>query len=328
MDDDPLPALKLSDIPGARVVDISLPGDLVACNPSIAVDGSGLHAIVRTVNYALDDAGVLVSLPGGRQMTANWLVTFDRDLAVAGARPLDDAPFRGEDAHPGGFEDCRLFRWRGAWWFSATVVVKFDPPVAKIVLCRLDGARVAECQVIESPSQAPIEKNWMPFVAGRRLGWIYRIDPTELLWQEDDAPRTFARVGETGLLKGWNGSSQCIDYNGRWLCLVHRRGKRAEGVFYRHRFVELTRRFGIRRLSEPFILERPAVEFCAGLCMIGGDLFLSYGVLDRQARLLRIDRGQVERLLRNGPIPRGWRRALQAIGWRNDRSAAATAAAD
>src|ERR1700686_4544312 len=57
----------------------------------------------------------------------------------------DEAARTGEQAFPGGFEDGRLFRWKSAWWFSATVVVDFAPVRAKIVLCRLAGQRVTEC---------------------------------------------------------------------------------------------------------------------------------------------------------------------------------------
>jgi hypothetical protein len=306
MYDDPLPTINLSELSGARVVAIPLADGLVACNPSIAADGGSLFATVRTVNYSLSDKGELISLPGGRPMSGNWLVRFDRDLAVADAQPLDDTAFRGEDAFPGGFEDCRLFRWKGGWWFSATVLVKTDPLVARIVLGRLDGVRIADCQVMDSPRQASVEKNWMPFVVGGRLGWIYRIDPLELMWQRDGAAPTFVPVGKPGPLEGWKGSSHCVGYGRRWLCVVHCRRVRPQGHFYEHRFVELTRRFRLRRMSAPFILERPVVEFCAGMCLVGRDVYLSYGVLDRKARLMRLDLAEVERLLRDGSIPRGW----------------------
>ncbi len=288
----------------------------MACNPSIAADREGMRAIVRTVNYRLSDDGVLISLPGGRQMTSNWLAKIGRDLAVVDAQLIDDTAYRGEDIHPGGFEDCRLFRWNGGWWMSATVVVKFAPAVAKIALCRLDGVRVAERQLIESPSQEPIEKNWMPIVAGRRLGWIYRIDSMALVWLNDGGAPTLERIGKADLLEGWSGSSQCLRYRGRWLCVVHRRKKQGGGQFYEHRFVEIDRSFGIRRMSESFLLERPAVEFCAGLCFLGCDVVLSYGVFDREARLLRLSRSDVERLLREGPIPRGLTRIRRAFDWR------------
>jgi hypothetical protein len=322
MSDDPLPAIRLSLFGGTQIVPIPIPGEARACNPSIAINGRGFCAIVRVVNYELSDAGVLISLPGGREVSSNWLVEFDRNLnATASSRIDDEAARTGEQAFPGGFEDGRLFRWKSAWWFSATVVVDFAPVRAKIVLCRLADQRVTECYLMESPLGAAIEKNWMPFVDQDALGWIYRISPTQLMRHRDgEAPR-YEQIGESGPLDGWFGSSQCVRYRGRWICVVHRRRHRPESVFYEHRFVELTDDFRIRRVSSGWMFESPVVEFCAGLCISGRSVILSYGVLDRHARLMRIKLRHVERMLRSDLISRLLTKASQNFGrWKKERN--------
>jgi hypothetical protein len=190
MSDDRSPTIRLSSFVGSRVYPILIPGNPRACNPSIAVNGEGFRAIVRTVNYDLDDAGVCISLPGGFHVSSNWLVEFDRNLMMTGLRSVDDDAVRtGDRPIPGGFEDCRLFRWKDAWWFFASVVVDQKPITTRMVLCRLDDARVAECHFISSPIQATIEKNWMPCFADDDLSWIYRIDPMQLVhYRADGAP--------------------------------------------------------------------------------------------------------------------------------------------
>lgn len=291
---------RLCEHTSARVHPILLPdNNLLACNPSIAADGSGFRAIVRTVNYKLDEAGRCHPPPGGRYMSENWLTEFDRELQVTRSRRIDDSRFCADDGpFPGGFEDCRLFLWNGAWWFSATVVTEFAGLMCGIVLCRLDDAQVAECRSVASPTGAEREKNWMPVVDRTGLGWIYRIDPAEVARYRDDAPPVLERAAPLDLLDGWSGSSQCVRFRRRWLCVVHVRRDRGDGIFYEHCFVELTDGFRIRRISDPWLFERSVVEFCAGLCVAGDDLVLSYGVLDQHARLIRIPGAMVEDMLR------------------------------
>ncbi len=55
--------IRLASLSGARISTIPIP-DRVACNPSIAADGRGFRAIVRSVNYSLNDGGVFEDPPG------------------------------------------------------------------------------------------------------------------------------------------------------------------------------------------------------------------------------------------------------------------------
>jgi len=198
------PKLKISTLPGVAVYPITIPGFAEACNPSIAQTGDGFFSIVRTVNYSLSDAGEYISRPD-RYMSSNWLAAFDRDLNLIDIHPIDDKAFRSgscEGAFPGGFEDCRLFDWNGERWFSATVVTGYEPLRTGMVLCRLDGTRVVECRAVPSPLDAPMEKNWMPYIDGTALGWIYRADPPQLVAYRNGSPKWIAGIGRPGHLEG------------------------------------------------------------------------------------------------------------------------------
>ena len=103
--------------------------------------------------------------------------------------------------------------------------------------------------------------------------------------------------------------------------------ERPGGRVYEHCFVELTDDFRIRRISNIWIFERPTIEFCAGICIVGRHLILSYGVLDRHARLLRLKLSVVERMLRSDVISRRLTLASQAFGrWMRSSAYSAEAA--
>jgi hypothetical protein len=309
------PIIRLSSFADAQSVSIPIADGLRACNPSIAVDGGGLQAIVRTVNYELNNVGGIISMPGGFPVSANWLVDLNRELRITSVREIDDSAFCGpKGLFPGGFEDCRLFNWKGAWWFSASVVASVTPLIVKMVLCRLEAEYVAECNFVSSPNQTAMEKNWMPCIEGDSLRWIYRIDPMQIVEYRNDGPSTHDLIGQTGRLETWSGSSQCVRYRNGWLCVIHRRVRWPEGSIYEHCFVELTDNFHICRVSDAWIFEKPSVEFCAGLCVLDKYLCLSYGVLDRRAHVLRLKLSHVERMLRADILSRTLTRGSQAFG--------------
>ncbi len=227
-------------------------------------------------------------------------------------------------AVPGGIEDCRLFRWRGGWWFSASALLQITPFYhLQMVLCRLEEARIVECRAFASPVGSLIEKNWMPLVDGDDLKWIYRIDPMQIVTYRDAAEPGYSEQAPPdppGPLHGWSGSSPVIRYGKRWLCVVHLRIWDGQRMFYEHAFVEMNDALRITRMSAPWSFEAHTVEFCAGLCLSGHDVILSYGVMDRSARLMRIGHWQLELLLRSDRVARAGIALSQMLRRRPHRS--------
>lgn len=298
------PTLRLSALDDAQISSLAVPGDLTACNPSIAISDEGFRCIVRTVNYCLDADGRFQLPPDGAIKSLNWLVDLDRDFRIVDRQCIDDAVFTKQQyGLPERFEDCRLFRWKDVWWFSASRITSNQPGACHMTLCRLDGARVAEFHAFQSPRNQCLDKNWMPRVQDDLLEWIYWIDPTEVVTYRGGDEIRHRRVDRVNRLRHWRGSSQCIRYRGNWLCVVHLRKVLPDSVLYEHRFVELDDDFVIRRVSRSFVFEQEGVEFCAGLCLTDEHAVLSYGVRDEQARLLRLNLSTVESLLETYLIP-------------------------
>jgi hypothetical protein len=257
---------------------------------------------MRAVNYDLDSNGrVMIPPPEGFQ-SSNWLVELDSSFHITRLEQIDDSAVGIDRQSWNRLEDCRLFRWKNAWWFTATWVLQDSPLICQIALCRLEGSKVVEWHLLPSPTGARVEKNWMPCVDGE-LKWIYWLDPMQVLTYRDGG-LVRERLGRYGRLEGWSGSSPLVRYRGKWLGVLHLRRNWRHTSSFVHRLVELGDNFEVRRMSPVFTFEGDEVEYCAGLSLTQNHAVLSYGIQDREARLMRIDLSAVETMLRPLRVPR------------------------
>jgi hypothetical protein len=312
------PWLQLSNIGDAAISPLAVPCEDRICNPSIAVGDRGVYyCIIRSVNYDLDKHGRVLTAPAEGFQSFNWLADLDADFRITRLERIDDSAV-GIDRQPWNrLEDCRLFRWKDAWWFTATWVLHDAPRGCQIVLCRLEGSKVVEWQLLPSPVGSRMEKNWMPCVDGDQLKWIYWIDPTEMLtYRDGDLSREYLR--RYGRLEKWAGSSPLVRYRGNWLGVVHLRKDWRHVSSFEHRLVELDDDFHLKRMSRAFTFENKGVEYCAGFCLTQTHAILSYGIWDREAKVMRLDLSVVEAMLRPLRVPR-WLSILVADMWRAAR---------
>ncbi len=299
----PLPAEAL------RFVDGSAPllGDLISAarfaeinlsavapwplfNPSIAPEADGgFRMIVRSANYERFVAGNYLPLtPDDVIRTANYEVVLDGSFGVRSATPIsDDAAPRLQHARIVGPEDCRLVRWRGDWWTSATRCDLIADGVCRIALARLRDGQLDPPRLLPSPVPGRHEKNWMPFVAGDELYFVYGCHPfTVLRFEPDAATLTEVAVTPTpAVMAGLRGGSQGVPVPGGYLFVVHEAHDELGERSYTHRLVVMTREFRPAGLSEPFSFTHDGIEFCAGAARAAGDLVLSFGLNDRVAAL-------------------------------------------
>lgn len=275
-------------------------------NPSIAADpeGDGLHLVVRSSNYTMtrqlrytirDDSGVI--------RTTNSLLALSADLDILDVTPIDDAAFRVDPAPfpVSGFEDCRLFWHRGAWWVSATVRDRDVKGICQIALLRLEDAVAGEMHLL-SDGVSRHEKNWMPAPdAGKDvLRFVYGCFPTVITRYDDTAGAVVPELIQPGPLiaRSFSGGSQAIPLDGGWLCLVHEAVNFDDGGrVYTHRWVWFDEAWRLARLSAPFLLRERGIEFAGGLARRGDDLVVSYGVWDRNAWLATVPIAEVLPLL-------------------------------
>ncbi|HVE27121.1 MAG TPA: hypothetical protein VNC22_17060, partial [Sporichthya sp.] len=234
--------------------------------------------------------------------TLNYLVTLDTELAVTRVRAIRDRGV-GPPRHPSpivGFEDCRLARFDGRWWATATVRDRSPDFRAQVALLGLQGRTVESVRVLDPGRGTEHEKNWMPFVTDAGLHVVYSVSPT-VVYRLDPATGSLDLViDEPGPVEaiGLRGGSGGIPFDGGYLFVAHEVRHGPRGRDYVHRFVQLGPDLRVLALSDPFCFQGPGIEFCAGLAPHRDGYVLSFGRDDRSAWLALVGAESLRKLLR------------------------------
>lgn len=269
---------------------------LYACNPSIHFDGTTWRCNVRAINYKLGEK------PPEIAETKNYMLTLDDYLDVEKSQLVVDLSTRPRNNYPvRGYEDCRLFSWRGTRWMSATIcdALEFDPAnntgASNIEMCLLmldENDNITETYPMRGPWSKHPQKNWIPVVREGDLKFIYSVKNMHLIgmYPDDLRGQQIVREYSSGPIRDWThdpeelrGSSQAVrvttgPQKGSWLYLVHDRT-------YASRFVLADDVLRVKGITEAFYFVKPGIEFCAGLAVDGERLVASYSVRDATVEL-------------------------------------------
>jgi tetratricopeptide (TPR) repeat protein len=288
-----VPAEVLGDlIPDTRLAQVSLTieSDWSQFNPSIAAapDG-GFEMIVRSANYQLLDKGQYRCLSRDCVIrTTNYLARLDSGLEVATARMIAERGVHTyRSAWVRGSEDCRLFWWRDAWWVSATRRDLHADAACQMVLARLAGDGIDQLEVLDPGTGQQHEKNWMPFVRGDELYFVYACHPFTVLRWEPASSRLIEvqRIVSPQVMTRLRGGSQGVPLDDGYLFVVHEAHDDGGRRSYSHRFMLMSDELEPAALSEPFSFAHDGIEFCAGAARRGDDLVMSFGLNDHVAAI-------------------------------------------
>ena len=285
-------------------IDFTPPEGYVPLNPSIARVNGDLFIVIRTVNYKHDENGILHT-PDGIIRTRNFLSRVGSDLSLGitlEIHPPDD--FAGGKSYIRGFEDMRLFHWNGELWTTSTVRDLTEEAWCEQVLARIDTqsgrAVLTDWRVLRMEGPQLHEKNWMPFVDGEDLFFVYSCAPTLVLdAQAAWVTRQPSLLSEDAL----RGGSQLVAFEDGWLCATHSVGWQNGQRTYHHWFVWFDSTYALKRVSPPFFLHEKGVEFIAGLAWMPDEkrLAISYGLKDRDARLCLVEAADISVLMEDLP---------------------------
>jgi glycosyltransferase involved in cell wall biosynthesis len=285
----------------SRVIDVKPQPGYTAMNPSVAAgpDGS-LYAIVRTVNYRMDDAGrYLINGPANEEPNGSNPID-TRNIFVGlsdGLLTLAQMSIEWQRPAPAfnlvtGLEDMRLFYHHGFWMATACIREQVASGTPQQVLCQLDdGWEITEWKALSDGTTC--EKNWMP-IPDEELHYAYRLDTIRA------GDGMSAKVGLPLAVDNISGGSPLIRFKNGWLAIVH---EAIDPGDYRrnyiHRWAWFNEDHTLRRLSLPFHFHDRQIEFAAGLAMHpnGEDLVISYGVRDCEARIARVAAIEVSAML-------------------------------
>ena len=299
----------------SKLIQVEAPEGYIAMNPSVCAHGDKLCAIVRTVNYKIDEHGRY--LIRGTDGTANdsnpihtrsLFVEFDDDLKVISQReilPPVDLP-APQFKLVVGFEDMRLFTAGNKLYASSCMRELTPEGWCEQVLVGLEcgdhssyGAQMTNMKrMIREPRQQ--EKNWMPIIDYRHpidIRFMYRcgevVDSDGLRHEFSDPDWDVGALG---------GGSQVLPYGNGYLALVHEArlipGQQCR--FYMHRFVKFDDEFRVKKITAPFYFNEKGIEYAMGLAWHPEEptnLVISYGVKDAEARIGTVSQEDVDRLL-------------------------------
>lgn len=275
-------------------------------NPTIAVDGDRLMAIVRSSNYRIVDGQyVIPEEDAGVIRTENILVEWCQWGETERSQRTLVPPAYEVNGYPvTGLEDCRLRKTEAGWSVSATVRdaegwdgrCRIGTAALDIDEGRLHGLRVLDWEGLQDH-----EKNWMPLGDG----WLYACGHnghTVTIDADPEMPGVY-EVRQRGpappMAAGFRGGGQVVPFLRGWLAIVHEVAHLGDGRrAYEHRFVWFDETFTIRRWSPLFFfMEKQSIEFAAGLAIFNGNVVVSFGVRDSEAWLVSLDGGVVCDLL-------------------------------
>jgi glycosyltransferase involved in cell wall biosynthesis len=269
----------------------------VPCNPSVInKDGKPL-ILVRTVNYTInEEGGYDIRDPDGAGNTVNPIHTRNFLMGTQSTVELqlpENSPLT-EYWEVRGFEDSRLFEWCGELW-TVSCVREWNPEGwCEQVRARIDKGEQHNWKKI-LPKERRHEKNWMPWVRGVDLRFVYRLGTLV------DANGAVIEQHNPGLdVSAISGGSQVVEIDERTNLAVVHEARYIPGRstrYYQHRFVSFRSNGRVDRISAPFYFHDRQIEFCAGLAVFGKQLMVSYGVRDCEAWTATMDTEEVIRFV-------------------------------
>ena len=281
-----------------KKIDFTPDENWIPLNPSLINREGELLAIVRTVNYRIDEQGryLIRGLADGSVNntnpinTRNFLVGLDGALDLVpwltkelkASDVLKDAP-----AYPLviGLEDMRLFNAGSDLYASATVRELRQDGLPEQVCVQIKG--VGTLDNLKRLAHAPLacEKNWMPII-DTTFRWMYRVD------EITDGHGSNLKLPCQWDIGALGGGTQVIPFHCGYLAIVHE-ARQIPGQptrYYLHRFVSWDDKFNVIKISKPFGFHEKTIEYAMGLCWHpdGKRLVISYGFKDCEARLATV----------------------------------------
>jgi glycosyltransferase involved in cell wall biosynthesis/predicted GH43/DUF377 family glycosyl hydrolase len=284
----------------------------------------GYYMIGRTVNYEYQNQNITYLQPDGVVNTLNYLLTMDSEFKITSFPQIEDKSNRPiAPVKVLGFEDCRLFEWKGELWFTCCVLDSDSRQLPQIALCKTpyysqDGKRKSfahpveenknpeDCKIekfvlLKGPDPNRCEKNWIPFVKNDQVHILYMCNPVTILkvdTETGDCKEVHKRANQLDFSR-FRGSSTMVNYKNGWLFIIH------EVIFtnvreYINRFVYMDQDFIITRISSPFKFGPTKVEFCCGLCYTNDreSVAISHSQEDTRSFIGTLSLETVEKMMR------------------------------
>jgi hypothetical protein len=271
-------------------------------NPSIIKFDGKYICVTRSSNfYALNDSIWAYADKGGHK-TENYVYYLDDCLVIKGVAELKyDASSSETMRGSYGIEDIRLFTAAGKLYGIGASVsrgVNGSPFRVEQAVFEVDGSRIVNLKIMESPLGLEIEKNWAPLVVNDKIYIIYSHEPLVVyqLTKEGDL-RLISKETPVAQAYSLRGGTPLQPWRGGYLCAVHQAPFTSDRCYYTHKFLRYDASLSRVETSGSFFIQKRGIEFAAGLVVEEDRLILSYGVSDQAAYIACIPNSELQELL-------------------------------
>lgn len=225
---------------------------------------------VRFVNYSIDQRNGSYTMKEGTYSTSHHVRTQNVLWDGEAAFLMNDASVTlpRRPTHIRGLEDVRVYTdAKGDLRFLATSS-EYSEKIRQITgLYDVESRGYRDCKVLESPTNAECEKNWIPIPGTDSI--VYRWSPLEIGHLEGSRFVVDTTRETPWFFKHLRGSATPVRIGNDLLFLVHYVEYSQPRKYY-HCVVTLSADdYQVRRISLPFVFAAHGIEYCIGVSLVG-----------------------------------------------------------
>ena len=291
---------RLVDMVNVEIINLPQDNPYPVFNPAMTIENQDVILIARMSNL-LCVADKHYSLKDGQHNTKNFMFRFNNEWELSNTNLVNDDEIRVSvlEKYPGcsyhGIEDLRLFNGLKATHGIGAAVI-FDSigirTIQVLFTLNLQNKALIKPIIPISPKNARFEKNWIPFFQDGKTYLIYSIDPFVIYELIDDKLIPSMQTGEIGEdheAIRIQGGSNLISIENNFIGIAHDYKCIADKIYYTHRFYKLNANRELIELGDSFNVESRGIEFVTGLAKHQDKIYISYGLSDRSAKLIKMN---------------------------------------
>ena len=271
-------------------------GDFTPSSCSLATHNDKLLMNVRYVNYHTSDRGVYT--PRSEDKIVRTQNVFLQDMS---SEQLD---FVTEDPtlvqYPTnilGLEDVRIASHKGTLFYTAASKSSTPDTKYRIVFGKY-GAQLSDSVVLDSPSNADCEKNWLMIPDVDQTSdaplFIHKWHPFEVGRLDGTKLNITTRFQTSPFFSKLRGSANPVLHRDEFWCLTHF-VKYGEPRKYYHQIVALDKAtLKPIRLSMPFYFKTHGIEYCTGFHVADDTATFVYSTWDANPASMKVPVSQFE----------------------------------
>jgi len=257
--------------------------------PTAVSMAGGPFANVRFVNYLPPTDGDYRTPDGSQIRTQNAYMNIETGKCI---QPMvDDIAY---DQLVAGYEDLRVYDCKGSLKFFATADKNKETNHMHMVHGDYNTAtgRLENTQIVESPTNALWEKNWLP-IPGTDLH-IYNWHPLKIGTFNKNTWVSVHEYPTPPLFQLFRGSAPPIRTGDCWMAMVHLVEYSTPRKYY-HALVELDgTTYKPHRVSMPFVFRSVSIEYCISMRMTNEKLECVATFMDATPHRITIDPANIE----------------------------------